>query len=176
MVIEELNNEGIALLQVSEDSISTNTASNTLGATVEDVLKVWVELSSNDHEPFMRFLTRSEYYDISDKETTGTPYECYIEYSNPRKIILWPAPSETLTIKYLKVSKISSLDSATSVVEYEKRYYTLLVYRTCLHLSTVFNLSQSLYLRIFNMENKALRNVKNKEIRSQTGNALVGAY
>ena len=89
--IEDMHNDGITLLQVSEDSESTvaSTASYTLDADVEDVLAVWVQTSTNNDEPLMRLLSRHEYYSIPDKASEGTPYQCFVEYSNPRKLILY---------------------------------------------------------------------------------------
>jgi len=176
MAIEDLHNNNIALLQISEDSVSTTTSSNAMDADVEDVIKVWVESSSNNHEPFMRFLTYSEYYNIADKETTGTPYECYVEYSNPRKLILWPAPSGATTVKFLKVTKISSLDSASSTVEFEKRYYGALVYKTAEILADMFNIHVSEKGWIRSQAKLKMKAAEGREIRSQTSNTMKGSY
>ena len=174
--IEELHNEGLTLLQVSEDSISTSSVSNALDADVEDVLKVWIQLASNNDQPFMRFLTRDGYYNLANKEAQGAPYECYVDYSNPRTLILWPAPNQTYTVKFLKVTKIASLDSGTATVEFEKRYYGALIAKTAAILAVRMNRREDVITRSELLSREKIKKARGRENRSQTRNTMTGTH
>jgi len=174
--IEELHNDGLTLLQVLEDEIDTALAINTLDADIEDVLDVWVELSSNSSQPLMKFLTRAEYSSIADKESQGTPYNVLVQYSNPRKLLFWPAPNATYKIKFNKVVKIASLDSATSTVEFEKRYYGALIAKTAAILATRMNRPDNIITRTELLADKKIEAARGREIRSQSRNTMAGAY
>jgi len=176
MAIEELHNEGLALLQIEEDSESISTASKELDADVEDLLKVWVENDSNDHETFMTWLTKYQYYNIADKESAGTPYECYLEYSNPRTLYLWPVPSSATTIKFLKVSKIPTLTASNSTPTFEKRYYAALVYKLAEVLANMNSKPMEERAWIRSIANTKIKAARAREIRSHTTNTLIGAY
>jgi len=176
LALTAMENEGLALLQISEDSVSTSSRANTLDADIDDILNVWVENSSNNHEPLMRSLNSEEYYDIADKETTGTPYEYYFEYSNPRILYLYPVPATATTIKFIKVTKIAELDDASDTVEFEKRYYQALIWKTAAILGEMKNIRDAKLNRIITMAETAFRSARGKEIRNVNRNNLRGAY
>ena len=117
-----------------------------------------------------------DYYGIGDKETEGTPYEAFIEYSNPRKLYLWPKPSTTYTIKFLKVTKISSLDSASSTVDYEKGYYGALISKTAAILAVRLNRPDRIISRAELLADKKINMARAKDIRSENKNTMHGAY
>lgn len=126
MVNSNFMNVDTPLIQLELKSTSVSAASFSLEAEDEDIALIYVSNGSSDDDPPMVRLSKEEYYTLSDKTTTGTPYHFYIDYQTTRVCYLYPVPSGE-TIKYLAIKKFQKLTSSTTI-PLDNRYYLWLTY------------------------------------------------
>jgi len=100
--------------------------------TVE-VSLAFLRKTNNDDRPLLVHLSADEYLAVPDKTTTGEPLSMYVDYKTasgtPHVYLNYQPDLTTYIFNYLKVKKIDSCDSSTSVPDLYKNCWDYLQYR-----------------------------------------------
>lgn len=133
----------------------------------------------NDDEVPLSFLNEEEYHSIGDKYTTGMPEYIYVENKEYPRIYLYYQPDSTdYIINYLRIKKIVSIDSASSTLDMEKRWWEAITYALAADIDDETQLLDA--YRSSKLQKKAeylMRNCKKKDFYRGKGNTVVqGAY
>jgi hypothetical protein len=128
LMLAEWANRGLNLWTVAQGTIPlvVGTVSYTLAADVVDLLDVVVRSSGTDYE--VERISRTEYFTLPDKTTTGRPSQYFLERGITPTIYLWAAPeNSTDQIRYYYVRRMQDADTLTNTTEIPFRFLPCMV-------------------------------------------------
>lgn len=128
LMLAEWANRGLNLWTVAQGTIPlvTGTASYSLAADVIDLLDVVVRSQGTDYE--VERISRTEYFTLPDKTTTGRPSQYFLERGITPTIYLWAAPeNSTDQIRYYYVRRMQDADTLTNTTEIPFRFLPCMV-------------------------------------------------
>lgn len=132
LVLIQLQNKNIPLskLDYVTQALSSDTATYTLNAAYQDVLKVSVNHSSFDVDTPLSRVGLKEYQDLPKKAQTGIQPNMFTTErgANAVDITFWPVPDNALcTAKMLVSKRIEDITAAYQKIDLPVRYLPLLI-------------------------------------------------
>tara|TARA_Y100000004_G_scaffold137610_1_gene155938 strand:+ start:7731 stop:8408 length:678 start_codon:yes stop_codon:yes gene_type:complete len=109
-------------------SISSGTASYSLGADTIDVLGVIIRTGSGttQSDQVLTRLSRDAYLTIPNKNTQAKPSQFYIDRQITPEIKLWPTPDDSYSIVYDRLTRMDDADTFINTMEVPFRFYPCL--------------------------------------------------
>ena len=121
-------NRGLNLwtVQQATQALTSGTATYTFTSDYADLLEVVVRRSGTDFE--LSKMSRSEYLNIPNKDTTGRPSQYYYNRQISPQITLWPTPeNSTDTLVYYYVQRIQDVDALVNTTDAPFRFLPCMV-------------------------------------------------
>ncbi len=109
-------------------SVSSGTASYTLGADTIDVLGVVLRTGSGttQNDQILSRISRDAFLNIPNKNTQAKPSQFYVDRQVTPTIKLWPTPDASYSIVYDRLTRMDDADSFTNTMEVPFRFYPCL--------------------------------------------------
>ena len=131
LLFSEWGNRGIHLWKVKNhtQSLTAGTTEYTAPADASDVLEVVFRSSDGLTDTSMTKISRSEYENLPNKQSTGTPSQYYVRRElSAVKIKLYLTPDTTGTIiNYFYVGRIEAAGACTNTADAPYRFLPCLV-------------------------------------------------
>jgi|TARA_S200002703_G_scaffold140162_1_gene131265 hypothetical protein len=109
-------------------SISSGTASYSLGADTIDVLGVVLRTGSGttQNDQILSRISRDAFLNIPSKNTQAKPSQFYVDRQTTPTIKLWPTPDASYSIVYDRLTRMDDADAFTNTMEVPFRFYPCL--------------------------------------------------
>ena len=109
-------------------SISSGTASYSLGADTIDVLSVVLRTGSGttQNDQILSRISRDAFLNIPSKNTQAKPSQFYVDRQTTPTIKLWPTPDASYSIVYDRLTRMDDADAFTNTMEVPFRFYPCL--------------------------------------------------
>ena len=109
-------------------SISSGTASYSLGADTIDVLGVVLRTGSGttQTDQILSRISRDAFLNIPSKNTQAKPSQFYVDRQTTPTIKLWPTPDASYSIVYDRLTRMDDADAFTNTMEVPFRFYPCL--------------------------------------------------
>ena len=109
-------------------SVSSGTASYSLGADTIDVLGVVLRTGSGttQNDQILSRISRDAFLNIPNKNTQAKPSQFYVDRQVTPTIKLWPTPDASYSIVYDRLTRMDDADSFTNTMEVPFRFYPCL--------------------------------------------------
>ena len=130
LVLADWANRGLNRWTIAQTttSISSGTASYSLGADTIDVLGVIIRTGSGttQSDQVLTRLSRDAYLTIPNKNTQAKPSQFYIDRQITPEIKLWPTPDDSYSIVYDRLTRMDDADTFINTMEVPFRFYPCL--------------------------------------------------
>ena len=129
-------NRGLNQWTISQLTLSLTQSTNAynLGTDIIDVLSVVVRRSNTDFT--LERISRTEYLNIPNKNTTGRPSQFFLDRQITPSIKLFPTPeNSTDTLVYNALTRIQDADTMQNTLEVPFRFYPCLAAGLAYYLS-----------------------------------------
>lgn len=183
MVLHSLQSEGITITQTSRttQALVASTAEYALAAEVLDVFVDGNNIAgtvypSTGVETPVRAISRSEYNQIPTKTTSGTPSLVLIERLSTVSLLFWPAPSATMTFRYLKERFPRDLDEGTQTLDISRRWLLPLTYMLAHQVAFAKSLPLDRRRELKGEAEELKRAAKNSDVEKGAMQLYVGRY
>ena len=127
LVLADWANRGLNRWTIAQTttSISSGTASYSLGADTIDVLGVIIRTGSGttQSDQVLTRLSRDAYLTIPNKNTQAKPSQFYIDRQITPEIKLWPTPDDSYSIVYDRLTRMDDADTFINTMEVPFRFY-----------------------------------------------------
>ncbi len=140
--LDSIQAEGVILRSVTRATLAlvSGTAAYTLPATVLDVLDpAAVLIGSGPTEIPVQLCDRSRWVTLTDKTIKGVPTFMLIERGASITLTLWPIPSATMTLTYLKVGFLSDSDTAEVDTDFNRHWHKAIMFAVASHVALARN-------------------------------------
>jgi hypothetical protein len=125
-MLAEWANRGINLwtVELRTKTLAGSTTSYTLDSDLVDVLEAVVFTASDSSTDIeVDRISRAEYLNISNKSTTGTPVQYFLERgTSAPTLFLYPTPDAAHTFKYYGLTKIQDAGDYNDQLEVPTRF------------------------------------------------------
>ena len=130
LVLADWANRGLNRWTIAQTttSISSGTASYSLGADTIDVLGVIIRTGSGttQSDQVLTRLSRDAYLTIPNKNTQAKPSQFYIDRQITPEIKLRPTPDDSYSIVYDRLTRMDDADTFINTMEVPFRFYPCL--------------------------------------------------
>lgn len=134
--LDMLQAEGIVLRTVERDTVSVAASassvtldSDTLDVVVQPGDLLGMVYTSTSAQSRVRSITRADYLGITNKDTEGVPSMGYVEKAGTSvSVLLWPKPSEAMTLLLARVRFIRDADTGAVTLEVARAFQKALLY------------------------------------------------
>jgi len=139
LMFSEWANRGVNLWTVKQASLAltagteTYNEDNGLAAGMADILEVALRRDGTDYE--IDRISRGEYLNIPNKETTGRPSQFYFNRQIKPEITLWPVPQSGDTLVYYYIKRIEDADTSKNTTDVPFRFLPCMVAGLAYYLS-----------------------------------------
>lgn len=148
LMVKSLQARGIHLWRRTEGSLAltADTQSYTFGSggdfttralRIEDMRSQ----KTGEAEIPMWLLSRDEYFDLPNKDTTGTPTQFYYDPQlTTAKLYIWPVPNATgTTLKFTYARQFEDFDEQAHDPDFPQEWLNLLVYGLALEMAPEYS-------------------------------------
>lgn len=128
LMLADWANRGLNLWTMAEGSIPlvSGTASYVLAADMIDILDVVVRSQGTDYE--VERISRTEYFTLPDKTTTGRPSQYFLERTIIPTLYLWASPdSSSDVLRYYYIRRMQDADALTNTTDIPFRFLPCMV-------------------------------------------------
>jgi hypothetical protein len=128
LMLADWANRGLNLWTVAEANIPlvAGDASYVLANDVVDILDVVVRSQGTDYE--VERISRTEYFTLPNKNTTGRPSQFYLERTITPTLYLWATPdSSSDVLRYYYIRRMQDADALTNTTEIPFRFLSCMV-------------------------------------------------
>jgi hypothetical protein len=128
LMLADWANRGLNLWTVTEANIPlvAGDASYVLANDVVDILDVVVRSQGTDYE--VERISRTEYFTLPNKNTTGRPSQYFLERGIVPTLYLWASPdSSSDVLRYYYIRRMQDADSLTNTTEIPFRFLPCMV-------------------------------------------------
>jgi len=139
LMFSEWANRGVNLWTVKQASLAltagteTYNEDNGLAAGMADILEVALRRDGTDYE--IDRISRGEYLNIPNKETTGRPSQFYFNRQIKPEITMWPVPQSGDTLVYYYIKRIEDADTSKNTTDVPFRFLPCMVAGLAYYLS-----------------------------------------
>lgn len=132
LMLAEWANRGLNqwTITTGTQTVTEGTASYQLGTDVIDILDVVVRrtINNNSTDIILNRISRSEYFNIPNKDTKARPSQFFLDKQNNPTIFLFPAPeNSTDVIRFNKLTRMDDADNARNTMDMPFRFYPCFV-------------------------------------------------
>tara|TARA_R100000234_G_scaffold115460_1_gene91486 strand:- start:3470 stop:4147 length:678 start_codon:yes stop_codon:yes gene_type:complete len=109
-------------------SISSGTASYSLGADTIDILDVVIRTGTgtNQNDQILTRISRNAFLNIPNKNTQAKPSQFYVDRQITPTIKLWPTPDASYSIVYDRLTRMDDADTFINTMDLPFRFYPCL--------------------------------------------------
>lgn len=128
LMLADWANRGLNLWTMAEANIPlvAGTASYVLSADMIDILDVVVRSQGTDFE--VERISRTEYFTLPDKTTSGRPSQFFLERTIIPTLYLWSTPdSSSDVLRYYYIRRMQDADSLTNTTDIPFRFLPCMV-------------------------------------------------
>jgi hypothetical protein len=128
LMLADWANRGLNLWTVAEANIPlvAGDASYVLANDVVDILDIVVRSQGTDYE--VERISRTEYFTLPNKTTTGRPSQFYLERTITPTLYLWATPdSSSDVLRYYYIRRMQDADALTNTTEIPFRFLPCMV-------------------------------------------------
>ena len=127
LMLAEWANRGLNLWTVAQGTLPlvAGTASYALAEDVVDLLDVVVRSSGTDYE--VERISRTEYFTLPDKTTTGRPSQYFLERGVTPTVYLWATPDAADQLRYYYVRRMQDVDTLSNTADIPFRFLPCMV-------------------------------------------------
>jgi hypothetical protein len=128
LMLADWANRGLNLWTVAEANIPlvAGDASYVLANDVVDILDIVVRSQGTDYE--VERISRTEYFTLPNKNTTGRPSQFYLERTITPTLYLWATPdSSSDVLRYYYIRRMQDADALTNTTEIPFRFLPCMV-------------------------------------------------
>jgi|TARA_A100001011_G_scaffold378508_1_gene443333 hypothetical protein len=132
LMLAEWANRGLNqwTITTGTQTVTEGTASYQLGTDVIDILDVVVRrtINNNSTDIILNRISRSEYFNIPNKDTKARPSQFFLDKQNNPTLFLFPAPeNSTDVIRFNKLTRMDDADNARNTMDMPFRFYPCFV-------------------------------------------------
>jgi hypothetical protein len=132
LMLAEWANRGLNqwTITTGTQTVTEGTASYQLGTDVIDILDVVVRrtINNNSTDIILNRISRSEYFNIPNKDTKARPSQFFLDKQNNPTLFLFPAPeNSTDIIRFNKLTRMDDADNARNTMDMPFRFYPCFV-------------------------------------------------
>ena len=128
IMLKEWANRGINLWTVKRIETSLDAGENEVSLAPYDIDVVDAYISDSSLDYPLERITRSDYAAIAIKDTTGRPYNLYVERTIPAKMFLWPVPDNTsYTLVTYRIQAIEDAGKFQNTSQVPQRFIPAMV-------------------------------------------------
>lgn len=132
LMLAEWANRGLNqwTITTGTQTVTEGTASYQLGTDVIDILDVVVRrtINNNSTDIILNRISRSEYFNIPNKDTKARPSQFFLDKQNNPTLFLFPAPeNSTDVIRFNKLTRMDDSDNARNTMDMPFRFYPCFV-------------------------------------------------
>jgi hypothetical protein len=128
LMLADWANRGLNLWTMAEANIPlvAGDASYVLANDVVDILDVVVRSQGTDYE--VERISRTEYFTLPNKNTTGRPSQFFLERTITPTLYLWASPdNSTDVLRYYYIRRMQDADSLTNTTDIPFRFLPCMV-------------------------------------------------
>ena len=128
LMLADWANRGLNLWTVAEANIPMvgGDASYVLANDVVDILDVVIRSQGTDYE--VERISRTEYFTLPNKTTTGRPSQYFLERTITPTLYLWATPdNSTDVLRYYYIRRMQDADALTNTTEIPFRFLPCMV-------------------------------------------------
>lgn len=144
-IVKFLQTRHLYLWRLEELTVSLVAGTYTYAASGDPAVIAIDKASYDDgsNDVPLKVISRRQYFDISDKESTGDPV--YVGVTSPEgsaapTITVWPVPSQDRTLNILCICKLQDWDTAGGAGDFPSRYQLPLIYELAAYLAEDYKL------------------------------------